>query len=186
MVPSAMCRALKSTFLDLSSSIGTNQDEKHELSALAELLAGVTASGAPFLIDPVTPGASTWNLWFGKMVEDTLGSCSLESATGAFSVAVRYIAHHLCQLPTNHSPYTAFVQLLLRYEEKTGTGQSTAGMKKLSFLHNAIRDINKVRHPLPDPRSTRRALCVGLSPRSTPSTSCRQSSSRSMKPSSSC
>ena len=144
MAPLAMCCALKSTFLDLSSRIGTNHDEKHELSALAELLAGVTASGAPFLKDPVAPSGSAWNLWFAKMVKDTLGSGSLESATGAFSVAVRYIAHHLCQLPADRSAYILFVQLLLQYEEKTGTGQSTAEMKKLSFLHNATRDVNKV------------------------------------------
>lgn len=94
--------------------------------------------------DPETQ-LTFWEAWYKDVVKEVFSRCSLDYATGAFAVTVRYSAHHLLHAPNAISHFCLFMQALLEFEEKTGTGQSVGEMKKLVLLNNAYREIPQVK-----------------------------------------
>lgn len=79
--------ALIQPLKDLSSKIQDQQNEKHELSTLAELLAGILASGAPF--EANNENQSIWEIHYKPILHHTLSKCSLELGTGPFAVTIK-------------------------------------------------------------------------------------------------
>lgn len=79
--------ALIQPLKDLSSKIQDQSNEKHELSTLAELLAGILASGAPF--EAKTENQSIWETQYKPIFHHALSKCSLELGTGPFAVTIK-------------------------------------------------------------------------------------------------
>lgn len=86
VAPKDFLAALRKPLSTLLDSLQSHDIERGEKSGLAEILGGILASGAPWV---VSNGIKAWDVWVKQFTSSTLACVSLEMAD-AFSTGVRY------------------------------------------------------------------------------------------------
>lgn len=86
VAPIDFLASLHKPLTSLLESLQSHDIERGEKSALAEILGGILASGAPWV---VSNGERAWDVWVKQFTVSTLASVSLDMAD-TFATGIRY------------------------------------------------------------------------------------------------
>ncbi|GMH44904.1 hypothetical protein BSKO_12861 [Bryopsis sp. KO-2023] len=147
IVPFEFLSSIREPAEKLLEVMQSHSSEQADQSALAELLSGIIASGAPW-VQPKNSSKTPWEDWIKEFTKAVLGSAPLE-LSGAFALSMRSGVRGLLDLNEQGKGYAAealgsVVDLILSAMDASVAGQSSSLIKHLTYLNASMKELIKV------------------------------------------